>query len=166
MPSPAWIPASATLDWVHEFNNRFSLGVSVTWTQWSSFKELKLESSGNTLVVIPYNYKDTWMYSIGGDYLVTDQLTLRAGVALDQTPTRNSTRDARIPDGDRTFVSFGGSYRFASEPNLSIDAAYSHQFVDKARLRTVNQDRLGGASMDGEVKAKGDVFSLSATYKF
>ena len=37
---------------------------------------------------------------------------------------------------------------------------------DKARLRTVNQDRLGGASMDGEVKAKGDVFSLSATYKF
>lgn len=160
------VPASATLDWVHEFNDRFSLGASVTWTQWSSFKELKLESNGNTLVVIPYDYKDTWMYSIGGDYRVTNELTLRAGVALDQTPTRNSTRDARIPDGDRTFVSFGGSYRFASEPNLSIDAAYSHQFVDKARLRTVNQDRLGGASMDGEVKAKGDVFSLSATYKF
>ncbi|WP_277374152.1 outer membrane protein transport protein [Pseudomonas sp. AA-38] len=160
------VPASATLDWVHEFNDRLSLGASITWTEWSSFKDLKLKSNGNTLVAIPYNYRDSWMYAIGGDYRATDQLTLRAGVALDQTPTRNSTRDARIPDGDRTFVSFGGSYRFASEPNLSIDAAYSRQFVDKARLRTVNQDRLGGARMDGEVKARGDVFSLSATYKF
>lgn len=160
------IPASATLDWVHEFNDRLSLGASVTWTQWSSFKDLKLKSNGNTLVTIPYNYKDSWMYAIGGDYRATDQLTLRAGVALDQTPTRNSTRDARIPDGDRTFVSLGGSYRLASEPNLSFDAAYSRQFVDKARLRTVNQDRLGGARADGEVSARGDVFSLSATYKF
>ncbi|MGP0170683.1 outer membrane protein transport protein [Pseudomonas sp. NCHU5208] len=160
------VPASATLDWVHEFNDRLSLGASITWTEWSSFKDLKLKSNGNTLVAIPYNYRDTWMYAIGGDYRATDQLTLRAGVALDQTPTRNSTRDARIPDGDRTFVSFGGSYRFASEPNLSIDAAYSRQFVDKARLRTVNQDRLAGTRMDGEVKARGDVFSLSATYKF
>ncbi|MGA4636654.1 outer membrane protein transport protein [Pseudomonas solani] len=160
------IPAMATLDWVHDFNDSFSLGASVTWTEWSSFKSLKLESHGNLIVDIPYNYKDTWMYSVGGDYRFNDQLTLRAGVALDQTPTRNSTRDARIPDGDRTFVSLGGSYRFASDPNLSVDVAYSRQFVDEGRLRTQNQDRLGGGSIDGKVESKGQIVSLSATYMF
>lgn len=160
------IPAMATLDWVHDFNDSFSLAASVTWTEWSSFKSLKLESHGNLIVDIPYNYKDTWMYSVGGDYRFNDQLTLRAGVALDQTPTRNSTRDARIPDGDRTFVSLGGSYRFASDPNLSVDVAYSRQFVDEGRLRTQNQDRLGGGSIDGKVESKGQIVSVSATYMF
>ncbi|GAC1029509.1 outer membrane protein transport protein [Pseudomonas sp. No.21] len=160
------IPAMATLDWVHDFNDSFSLGASVTWTEWSSFQSLKLESHGNLIVDIPYNYKDTWMYSVGGDYRFNDQLTLRAGVALDQTPTRNSTRDARIPDGDRTFVSLGGSYRFASDPNLSVDVAYSRQFVDEGRLRTQNQDRLGGGRIDGKVESKGQIFSVSATYMF
>ncbi|WCD83150.1 outer membrane protein transport protein [Pseudomonas sp. TUM22785] len=160
------IPAMATFDWVHDFNDSFSLGASVTWTEWSSFKSLKLESHGNLIVDIPYNYKDTWMYSVGGDYRLNDQLTLRAGVALDQTPTRNSTRDARIPDGDRTFVSLGGSYRFASDPNLSVDVAYSRQFVDEGRLRTQNQPRLGGGSVDGKVESKGQIFSVSATYMF
>lgn len=160
------IPAMATLDWVHDFNDSLSLAASVTWTEWSSFKSLKLESHGNLIVDIPYNYKDTWMYSVGGDYRFNDQLTLRAGVALDQTPTRNSTRDARIPDGDRTFVSLGGSYRFASDPNLSVDVAYSRQFVDEGRLRTQNQDRLGGGRIDGKVESKGQIVSLSATYMF
>ena len=160
------IPAMAVLDWVHDFNDSFSLGASVTWTQWSSFESLKLKSHGNLIVDIPYNYKDTWMYSLGGDYRFNDQLTLRAGVALDQTPTRNSTRDARIPDGDRTFVSLGGSYRFGFDPNLSVDMAYSRQFVDEGRLRTVNQPRLGGGSIDGKVESKGQIFSVSATYLF
>lgn len=160
------IPAMAVFDWVHDFNDSFSLGASVTWTQWSSFESLKLKSHGNLIVDIPYNYKDTWMYSLGGDYRFNDQLTLRAGVALDQTPTRNSTRDARIPDGDRTFVSIGGSYRFGFDPNLSVDMAYSRQFVDEGRLRTVNQPRLGGGSIDGKVESKGQIFSVSATYLF
>jgi long-chain fatty acid transport protein len=32
------IPATAGLDWVHQFNDRFTMGVSVAWTEWSSFK--------------------------------------------------------------------------------------------------------------------------------
>jgi long-chain fatty acid transport protein len=57
------IPATAGLDWVHQFNDRFTMGVSVAWTQWSSFKNLTLNSGGATIVSIPYNYKNTWMYS-------------------------------------------------------------------------------------------------------
>jgi long-chain fatty acid transport protein len=160
------IPATAGLDWVHVFNDRFTLGVSATWTQWSSFKDLTLKSDGNTIVAIPYNYKDSMMYSVGGDYRFTDNLTLRAGLALDKTPTRDSTRDPRIPDNDRLFTSIGFGYDLRAVPGLTIDGAYSRQFVKEAKLKTQNQDRLGGSSLDGKVDAKGEVVSLSATYHF
>ncbi|WP_226477122.1 outer membrane protein transport protein [Pseudomonas sp. MWU16-30323] len=160
------IPANASFDWVHQFTDRFTLGASVTWTQWSSFKDLTLKSEGSTIVSIPYNYKDAWMVSLGGDYKLTDDFTLRAGVATDQTPTRNSTRDPRIPDGDRIFTSLGFGYKVRAIPGLGIDGSYSHQFVEKAKLQTHNQDRLGGATLDGKADAYGDVVSLGVTYEF
>ena len=160
------IPATAGFDWVHQFNDRFTLGASVAWTQWSSFKDLTLKSSGTTIVSIPYNYKDSWMYSLGGDFRATDELTLRAGVAIDQTPTRNSTRDPRIPDGDRTFLSLGAGYDVKAIKGLSFDVAYSHQFVQEVKLKTKNVDRLGAATLDGKSESSGDVVSLSATYAF
>ncbi|NMX77877.1 outer membrane protein transport protein [Pseudomonas sp. WS 5532] len=160
------IPATAAIDWVHVFNDRFTLGASALWTQWSSFKALTLKSDGNTIVSIPYKYKDVMMYSLGGDYKLTDDFTLRAGVAYDQTPTRDSTRDPRIPDGDRYFASLGFGYNIKAVPGLSVDGAYSRQFVQEVKLKTVNEDRLGAARLDGKVDSKGDVVSLSATYKF
>lgn len=160
------VPANASFDWVHQFSDRLTLGASVTWTQWSSFKALTLKSDGNTIVSIPYNYKDVWQYSFGGDYKLTDDFTLRTGVSFDQTPTRNSTRDPRIPDGDRTFASLGFGYNIRAVPGLSIDGAYSRQFVETVKLKTKNVDRLGAASLDGKSEAKGEVLSLSATYAF
>ncbi|MGB3124778.1 MAG: outer membrane protein transport protein [Pseudomonas sp.] len=160
------IPATAAFDWVHQFNDRWTLGVSAMWTQWSSFKDLTLKSQGSTIVAIPYNYKDAWMYSLGGDFRATDELTLRAGVAYDQTPTRNSTRDPRIPDGDRYFASLGAGYDIKAIPGLTLDAAYSHQFVEKVSIKTQNVDRLGGGRLDGSAESSGDIVSLSATYKF
>ena len=160
------IPATAGLDWVHRFNDRLTLGASVVWTQWSSFKDLTLTSGDVTIVSIPYNYKDTWMYALGGDLRTTDELTLRAGLAIDQTPTRNSTRDPRIPDGDRTFLSLGAGYEVRAVEGLTLDVAYSHQFVQQVKLKTRNVDRLGAANLDGKVNASGDVVSLSATYAF
>lgn len=151
---------------MHQFNDRLTLGVSAVWTQWSSFKDLTLKSDGNTIVSIPYNYRDSWMYSIGGDFKATDELTLRAGVASDQTPTRNSTRDPRIPDGDRYFLSLGAGYDVKAIPGLTLDLAYSHQFVQEVNLKTKNVDRLGAASLDGKAESSGDVVAVSATYAF
>lgn len=160
------IPANASIDWVHDFSDRLSVGVSATWTDWSSFKALTLKSDGNTIVTIPYRYKDAWQFSLGGDYKLTDNLTVRSGVSFDQTPTPDATRDPSIPDGDRTFVSLGFGYKVSAIPGLSIDGAYSHQFVETVKLRTENVDRLGGATLDGKSKARGDVVSASMTYEF
>ena len=91
---------------------------------------------------------------------------MRAGVAYDQTPTHNATRDPRIPDGDRYFASPGAGYRFQSMPELSIDAAYSRQFVKGGAFEDGRPGSPGGGRLDGRATSKGQVFSLSATYDY
>jgi len=59
-------PAFAGADWLHKFNDQFSMAASVNWTDWSNFNSLTLMSVGQTLVSLPQRYKDTFSYSIGG----------------------------------------------------------------------------------------------------
>ncbi|HWU75502.1 MAG TPA: outer membrane protein transport protein [Rhodanobacter sp.] len=157
-------PAFASLDWLHAFSDRLSLAGSIKWTGWSSFKNLTLKSNGQTLVSLPEKYKNTFVYSVGGDYKLSDQWTLRAGVGYDETPTNIISRDPRIPDGSRRLLGFGFGYQPTN--HLAVDFGYQHQFVSDARVHMTNQLGLGAGSMDGKFKDHGDVISMTGTYKF
>lgn len=158
------IPASAGLDWVRVFNERLTLGASVVWTQWSSLKDLTLKSDGKSLFVNSYNFKDTLRYSFGGDYKFTDQLTLRSGVAYDESPVRKVSHDPRFPGSSRWLVALGFSYGIKAIPGLTLDGAYSRQFIKEASVNAT--DSFGGSNMNGRIDAKGEVMSFSATYRF
>jgi long-chain fatty acid transport protein len=158
------MPAFANLDWLHAFNDRFSLAASVKWTDWSDFKKLTLTSNGETLVSLPQGYKDAWVYSIGGDYKLNSQWTLRAGVGYDETPSNIISRDPRIPDGSRRLLGMGVGYQ--ATDHLAIDFGYQHQFVSDARVKLTNQPALGYGTMDGKFKDHGDVLSFTGTYRF
>jgi long-chain fatty acid transport protein len=157
-------PAFASMDWLHVFNDQFSLAATAKWTNWSSFSNLQLNSDGEQIINLPEAYKTSWMFSVGGDYKLNSQWTLRAGVGYDQTPTNIVSRDPRIPDGARRLLGLGVGYQ-ASE-NMAIDLGYQHQFVGKTRVQLTNPPLLGAGSMDGNFDDHGDVVSLTGTYKF
>jgi Long-chain fatty acid transport protein len=157
-------PAFASLDWLHKFNDRLTLAATVKWTGWSNFENLALTSHGSTLVSLPEKYKNSWLYSVGGDYKLNDQWTLRAGVGYDETPTNIISRDPRIPDGARRLLGFGVGYK-ASE-HVNIDLGYQHQFVSDVPVNLTNPVALGAGTMQGKFKDHGDVVSLSGTYRF
>ncbi|MEO9079752.1 MAG: outer membrane protein transport protein [Rhodanobacter sp.] len=157
-------PAFASLDWLHQFDDRLSLAASVKWTQWSNFKNLTLTSNGQTLISLPEQYKNSMAYSIGGDYKLNDQWTLRAGVGYDQTPTNIVSRDPRIPDGSRRIVGVGFGYK--ATDHLAVDMGYQHQFVGKAPVNMTNQLGMGAGRMVGNFEDHGDVVSLTGTYQF
>lgn len=157
-------PAFASLDWLHVVNDRLSLAATAKWTNWSSFSNLQLESNGEQIINLPQAYKNSWLYSVGGDYKLTDQWTLRAGVGYDQTPTNIISRDPRIPDGSRRLLGLGVGYQ--ASDHLAFDLGYQHQFVGKTRVQLTNPPLLGAGSMDGSFDDHGDVVSLTGTYKF
>ena len=157
-------PAFAGADWLHKFNDQFSMAASVNWTDWSNFNSLTLMSVGQTLVSLPQRYKDTFSYSIGGDYKLSDQWTVRAGLGYDETPTNIISRDPRIPDGARRIVGAGVGYQ--ATQRISIDLGYQHQFVGKTTVNQTNPIALGGGTMAGYFNDSGNVVSLTGTYAF
>jgi long-chain fatty acid transport protein len=154
-------PATATASYWHQ-GEKFGLGIDLAWTKWDVFKELRVQY-GNSQPdsVETYNWRNTWYAAIGGDYYVNDKLTLRAGVSLDTTPTYNATRTPRVPDATRKFAAVGLGYK-ASE-HFEINASYAHIFVNNAH---VNATSSTGDVLAGNFKDYGNLFSLSAQYKF
>ncbi|HEX8062895.1 MAG TPA: outer membrane protein transport protein [Allosphingosinicella sp.] len=86
---------------------------------WSRFDLLDISGPVNNAIV--ENYKDTWSVAFGFDQSLGERLTLRAGVQIDPTPTRDANRDPRVPDGDRMDYNVGASYRMSKR--ISLDAA-------------------------------------------
>ena len=158
-------PWYMNLGWWHTLDDRFSFGVTANYTHWSSFKQLQInyanpaQAQYNSAEI--FDYKSTWFESIGGDYRLNDQWTLRAGVAYDETPTSDATRDPKVPDNSRKWLSFGVGYK-ASDA-LRFDVAFVHLFVDDAKVNDVSPtfDTLNGA-----FKVYGNVLAVSGQYTF
>jgi long-chain fatty acid transport protein len=157
-------PAFASVDWLHNFSDRLSLAGTVKWTQWSTFKDLVLMSDGQQLLALQEQFKDSYLFSVGGDYKLTDQWTLHAGIGYDQTPSNIISRDPRVPDGARKLLGFGFGYKL--NKHISFDLGYEHQFVSNTPVHLTNQAILGAQTMNGYFSDSGDVVSLTGTYHF
>jgi long-chain fatty acid transport protein len=90
---------------------------------WSRFDRIEVGAPVSNAIV--QNYQDTWSVAFGLDKELGKRLTLRAGVQLDPTPTRNAGRDPRVPDGDRVDYNVGASYRLSHAIELDLAAGYT-----------------------------------------
>ena len=101
------MPDTASLSYYQKLNDKWDILGDITWTGWSSIQELRiLRSDGSLLTVLPENFKDTWRFAAGVNYQYSDKVVLRAGVAYDQSPVNDTDRSARLPDNDRTWLTW------------------------------------------------------------
>lgn len=160
--APFTTPAFATLSYWHQ-GQKYGFGADVSWTKWSTFKELRInyQNPAQPDSVEALNWTNTLFASIGGEYYATDKLTLRAGLAIDGTPTSQATRDPRVPDGTRRWITVGLGYRASDK--LELNVGYAHIFVSPAHVNVLSptNDRLTGNFSD-----KANLLSLSAAYHF
>ncbi|MFZ5706727.1 MAG: OmpP1/FadL family transporter [Pseudomonadota bacterium] len=112
-----------------------TLNGQVVRAGWNKFDAIDLGAPVNA--ALDQNYKNSWSVAGGVDYAVTPQWTMRGGVQWDQTPTRNGSRDARVPDASRINFAVGTSY--AITESITLDAAAN--YVD---FKNSSIDRLGG----------------------
>ncbi len=126
-------PEVASVGLSQAIGPRWTVLADVSWTNWSRFGELRVQTEGRPDTVTEHSWRDSWFFALGAEYRATEALTLRGGVAYDQTPVPDATRTPRIPDSDRYWLSIGASYRIAPRAELSL--AYIHVFGTAGAVR-------------------------------
>ncbi len=160
------LPASANLSVTHKVNDRWTVMGDVTRTAWSTaFDQVVIDYASNQPdSVLEFGYRDTTFVSLGADYKLSDTVTLRGGVALDQTPTTNAHRDVRVPDTSRKWLSFGVGW--TPSANSEWNFGYTHLFTSDPDVIVGPTTNNQGNSLTGKYKVRGDVLAASYQYKF
>lgn len=180
--SHIYLPQLVTLSAQYELSPRLAVMSSVTYTNWSVFKEIRLEyedrsirggaditDTGNDVrrrdLVQPLYFEDSWRVGLGARYEATDKTTLRAGLSFDQSPvTKAEVRTPRGPDADRTVWGVGATVHLNQE--FEIDFAYGMQYIAKADVNA--RENPAGTQHRAAGHSKGTIsnFSAQVNYRF
>ncbi|MFK4005187.1 OmpP1/FadL family transporter [Qipengyuania sp. NPDC077563] len=167
--APLSTPDIATVSVMFGTDTPYRVYGTWRWYNWSNFDEIRVVPEGAPTQVSEQNYRDTYSMAIGAEYDFTERFTLRAGTMFDESPITDEFRTTRVPDGDRTWLSVGGTYDL--NETISASLAYAHVFVKSEPL-----DRTDGffqgtpAAVDATIRSdsrgNADVlaFSLAANF--
>ena len=133
----ALLPEQLTLGVRQQIGERFTALAGVEWTNWSrlGFPRVYNQLTGAQLAAVPalpLDYKDGWFFSIGGEYVVNPEWTVRAGLGYEVSPIEDRTRNLRLPDNDRIWASLGATYTWSNR--ISFDVGYTHIFPQSTRV--------------------------------
>ena len=157
-------PSTVSFSAVTKVTPRLSVAGDITWTQWSSIPELKIiRSNGAILNRVDYSWADSMRYAVGLSYDYGNGYTARAGLAYDESPVQNALRTARLPDANRTWLSFGGSYQLNTR--FRLDGAFTHIFVKNAEIND-NLSASGAGVIKGTYKGNVNILSLGLVGSF
>jgi len=159
------LPASASISFVHDIDNKVELLFDATWTQWSNFEELrvKFDNPVQSDSVTTENWDDVWRFSAGLNIRMSDKWKLRTGLAWDEEPIPDAQhRTPRIPGNDRTWVTLGAGINLS--PHFHLDLGYAHLFLNDTPIDHTSEGT--GYTLRGEYKAAVDIYSAQLNWYF
>ena len=132
-------PHVITLTGTWKATEALRLSSLVRWTNWSSFDKLPISGSSlyaaTSLLPAPatatdkteatYKWKDSWLFTVGADYDINDEFTVRGGVGYEISPVDDDKyRSATIPDTDRLWLSMGATWHASKNLQSDFGIAY------------------------------------------
>lgn len=162
-------PESVDFSITHELNPDWTLYAGSTWTRWSRLEEIRAVNKGVPAQLSPglgniveeQNWHDTWSHAVGAAYKLNPQWTLRAGFAVDQSPTNNTNRSPRIPTGDRKVFSLGTAW--SPNDDVTIDVAYSYLMEEDTQI---NHTSASKGNYRSTYKNSAHGLGTQVTYRF
>lgn len=163
------VPETVTLGLRQRIDDRWTLLAGLEWTNWSRFRDLTVVfANGRPPSVTEERWHDSVFVSLGGEYRWSEALTLRAGLAYDQSPVPDATRTPRIPDSDRYWLSAGASYEIRRNVRLSL--AYTHIFAPSVSVNLQDpgpgNTNLFRTSLTGTYQTSVDIVSAQLSFAF
>jgi long-chain fatty acid transport protein len=147
--TPLTMPDMITSGIREDFSGRWSGMIEVDWTHWSRVRQLMViaDNPAQPNDVTTLNWKDTIFGSAGFEYRASSALAFRAGAAYDQSPAPDATREPRIPDSDRIWLSAGVRYHMSH--GLILDVTAAHLFSLKSAIAL--DPSIPGAALRGSL---------------
>lgn len=139
------LPANWNLGAAYQFTDKLMVGLDVNYVQWSAYDSLIFDFKDNTSSLTdsrsPKEYKNTFIFRVGGEYKASDKLTARLGGYYDNSPVDKDRMSPETPDANRMGLSAGLSY--SPVEKLSIDASFL--FVNEfKRTASYEPENFGG----------------------
>lgn len=137
------LPQSLTagLNWDSP-NKKWHAGFATTWTQWSSVDTISFKiparkpsaagapfAGGASSFDLPLEWDDVWRFSVGLEYDVTDDFSLRCGYVYDMDPSSEDRGTTMLPGGDRNILGLGAGYYIWR--SLRLDVGYNLVMMDE-----------------------------------
>lgn len=126
MPCP-WV---LSLGASYKPTDRLTLAFDARLTGWHAYKTLNVEFLDEQLVAnglnqyIPKHYNNSWCFSLGAEYALTDRLDLRAGLMVDTSPVDKNYYNPETPGMTKIEPTVGLSFR--PIPQLSVDLGFMY----------------------------------------
>jgi long-chain fatty acid transport protein len=170
------LPDVGTVSIRQKVSETFTLLGTVEWTNWSRLGTIPVNVTfppGGAAIpgipaALPFEWRDGWLFSVGGEYAWSPSWLLRAGVAFERSPIDDRVRGTRLPDNDRVWLSAGATYNWSNR--LALEIAYSHVFVKDS---PINISAASGnplfnpvlGTFIGDANSQADIISVGLRYK-
>ncbi|CAM2976224.1 hypothetical protein B0183_06565 [Glaesserella parasuis] len=158
------LPAYWEISGYHKLTEKLAVQYSYKKTHWNSFRELRAtDNNGRVLLQKDKKFNNNSRIALGVSYDVIEALTLRAGIAYDESASV-AHPSISIPDTYRTWYTLGATYRFT--PNLSVDLSYAHLRGSKNTFTESQVTAVTSAVGEFKVKSTANLYGLNVNYKF
>lgn len=157
------LPGTLTASVRQVLTPRLTVLGTIQYTRWSALEEIRVHyvNVAQPDVVENLDYADTIRLAGGIELAVREHLTLSAGVAYDQSPTRPALETARLPDDDRMI--FAGGLAWTPSDAVKVEASYQYVRLDRLSI-----DRAGffGDRLTGEYRSAAHLLGVSLHVQF
>lgn len=161
-----WTPARVVLS-VNQFVNRSrTLGFigTVQWIQWDIFDEIHIHNIATQIgpqpiivsnATVPYHLHNSWIFTLGSNYRVTQKWVVRAAGSYLQSPGNGNFQ---VSNGDS--IVLGASTGYEIFKNIIIDGSYAHAFMKNQRINIIGARN----TINGINTGSRDAVSLKLTF--
>ncbi len=161
------LPDTLTISGLHNLDREWDVLWDLSWTGWSKIQSLdfKYANDNSMLSSTQERWRNTLRAALGANYRMSPQWTLRGGLAYDQSPVEDAFRTPRLPDNNRTWLSFGAQYRLSKD--AALDLGYTHLFVGDSSINDNDHDaRNIRGTLRGTYKNSVDILGLQYSQSF
>lgn len=155
------LPSVFSLGIGYKVTDKLLINLDLNFTGWSVYDSLNFEfpeypalNNSNAR-----KYKSSYAARIGAQYKSTDKLTIRLGIAYDQTPVKDGYVSPELPDANKFVLAGGLTYRV--KRHLYLEGSVMMENVsERKEISNVN------TNFNGTYKSYLYIFGLGLQYNF